>query len=118
MKRFTFLVLLLSVAMMGFAQKKTTPPPPDMPLDNNTQLITYQDVVQVDATAKVLYDRALKWAKSFYHNPSEVIRSQDPTNYVLKMRSSVRIYSHQKDGTKITKNVVYYNFTLQCREGR
>lgn len=118
MKRFTFLVLLLSVAMMGFAQKKTTTPPPDMPIDNNTQLITYQDVVQVDASAKDLYDRALKWAKSFYHNPSEVIRNQDPTNYVLKMRSSVRIYSHQKDGTKITKNVVYYNFTLQCREGR
>ena len=73
MKRSILIVLLLSVVTLGFAQKKTTTPPPDMPIDNNTQLITYQDVVQVDASAKDLYDRALKWAKSFYHNPSEVI---------------------------------------------
>lgn len=118
MKRSILIVLLLSVVTLGFAQKKNTPAPPDMPIDDKSQLITYQDVVQENATAKVLYDRALKWVKSFYHNPSEVIKSQDATNYVLKMRSSVRIYSHQKDGSKLTKNVVYYNFTLQCREGR
>ncbi len=120
MKRLSLLVLLLSVAMLGFAQKKntTTTPPPDMPIDEETQLITYQEVIQENGTAKELYDRALKWAKSFYHNPSEVIRSQDDANFVIKMRCSVRIYSHQKDGSKLTKNVVYYNFTLQCREGR
>lgn len=120
MKRFTLLVLFLSVAMLGFAQKKntTTQPAPDMPVDDETQLITYQEVIQENGTAKVLYDRAIKWAKSFYHNPAEVIKEQDAQNFVLKMRGSVRIYSHLKDGSKITKNVVYYNFTIQCREGR
>lgn len=120
MKRSILFVLFLSVAMLGFAQKKNTTatPPPDMPIDEKSQLITYQEVIQENGSAKELYDRAVKWAKSFYHNPSEVIRSQDTENFVLKMRGSVRIYSHLKDGSKITKNVVYYNFTIQCREGR
>ncbi len=118
MKRSILFLLLLAVAVMGYAQKKTTPEAPDLPIDDDTQLITYQEVIQENGTQKELYDRAVKWAKSFYHNPTEVIRSQDTKNFVLTMRGSVRIYSHLKDGSKITKNVVYYNFTIQCREGR
>ncbi|MCQ2279242.1 MAG: DUF4468 domain-containing protein [Bacteroidales bacterium] len=120
MKRLSLFVLFISVAMLGFAQKKNTTAPvaPDMPIDDETQLITYKEVIQENGTAKELYARALNWAKSFYHNPSEVIKEQDDKNFVIKMRGSVRIYSHLKDGSKITKNVVYYNFTLQCREGR
>ena len=34
------------------------------------------------------------------------------------MRSSVRIYSKQKDGTMLQKNIVYYNFKLECRDNR
>ena len=119
MKKFSIFVLLLSVVMLGFAQKKnTTPVAPDMPIDDDTQLITYQEVIQEKGSAQELYDRAMKWAKSYYKNTNEVIKSADRDAGVIKFRSSVRIYSHQKDGSKLTKNVVYYNFTLQCREGR
>ena len=34
------------------------------------------------------------------------------------MRSSVRIFSKQKDGTMVPKNIVYYNFKLECRDNR
>ena len=120
MKRCLLLVILFSVAMMGFAQKKntTTTPPPAMPVDAETQLITYKAVVQESGSPKDLYDRACSWVKSFYKNSSEVIKSQDAEKFEIVMRSSVRIYSHQKDGSKLTKNVVYYDFTLQCRDGR
>ena len=119
MKRFSLFILLISVAMLGFSQKKsTTPVAPDMPIDDDSQLITYQEVIQEKGSASELYDRAMKWAKAFYKNTAEVIKSADRDAGVIQFRSSVRIYSHQKDGTKLTKNVVYYNFKLQCREGR
>ena len=119
MKRFSLFILLLSVAVLGFSQKKTTTPvAPDMPIDDETQLITYQEVIQEKGSATELYDRAMKWAKTFYKNTAEVIKSADREKGIIDFRSSVRIYSHQKDGSKLTKNVVYYNFKLQCREGR
>jgi hypothetical protein len=34
------------------------------------------------------------------------------------MRSSVRIFYKDKDGTMRFKNIVYYNFKLECRDNR
>lgn len=119
MKRILLILTLLAIVMVGYSQKKgSTPVAPDMPIDDETQLITYQEVIQENGTAQELYERALKWAKSFYKNTAEVIKNNDATNHVIDFRSSVRIYSHQKDGSKLTKNIVYYNFKLQCRDGR
>ena len=119
MKRILLFFVMLAVAMTVYGQKKgTAPVAPNMPIDEDTQLITYKEVIQENGSAQELYERALKWAKSFYKNTGEVIKNNDATNHVIDFRSSVRIYFHQKDGTKLTKNVVYYNFKLQCRDGR
>ena len=119
MKRILLFFAMIAVVMAGYSQKKGSAPEiPAMPIDDDTQLITYQEVIQENGSAQELYERALKWAKAFYKNTGEVIKNNDATNHVIDFRSSVRIYSHQKDGTKLTKNVVYYNFKLQCRDGR
>lgn len=118
MKKITFFLFLIAAIFNGYAQKNDTPAVPDVPIDDDTKLITYQEVIQENGTAQELYQRALKWAKSYYKNTGEIIKSADPEKCVILFRGSVRIYSHLKDGSKITKNVVYYNFTLQCREGR
>jgi len=103
----------------GFSQKNNpTLVAPDMPIDDNTKLITYKEVIPEKGTAKELYDRAMKWAKKYYKNTAEVIKNANETEKVIDFRSSVRIYTHLKDGTKQTKNVVYYDFKLECREGR
>ncbi|MDD6582022.1 MAG: DUF4468 domain-containing protein [Bacteroidales bacterium] len=118
MKKTLFIALIMCIAVAGFAQKKTIPPVPNVPMDDETGLITYKEVIQENGTAKELYDRALVWAKSYYKNTGEIIKSADAEKCEIKFRGSVRIYSRLDDGKKITKNVVYYNFTLQCREGR
>jgi len=114
-------VLFFAAAIMilaANAQKPSELPVPDLPIDERTNLVTYQDVVKQEGTPQVLYDRALAWVKKYYKNTSEVIKNADAEKCVLDLRSSVRIFSKQKDGTTMAKNIVYYSFKLECREGR
>ncbi len=110
--------LLLSVTVL-FAQKKGEEiPVPELPIDEDTQLVTYKEVVNEQGTPQVLYDRALAWAKKYYNNKSEVFKVTDRENGILEIRSSVRIYTILKDGSRHFKNVVYYNMKIECRENR
>ena len=118
MKNLAITALLLLSSIVLFAQKPSTLPVPALPIDERTNLVTYQDVVKQEGTPDVLYQRALKWVKSYYKNTSEVIKNADAEKKVIEMRSSVRIFSKQKDGTMLPKNVVYYNFKLECRDNR
>lgn len=119
MKKISLAICLLIVSFCAFAQKNNTNlPEPALPIDERTNLVTYQDVVQEEGTPQVLYDRAMDWIKKYYKNTTEVIKNADAEKHVIDMRSSVRIFSKQKDGTMLPKNVVYYNFKLECRDNR
>lgn len=118
MKKIALFATLLVIVTIAFAQKPAQLPVPDLPIDERTGLVTYQDVVKQEGTPQVLYDRAMTWVKKYYKNTSEVIKSADAEKCVIEMRSSVRIFSKQKDGTMMQKNIVYYNFKLECRDGR
>lgn len=118
MKKIAISAMLLVIVAVVFAQKPAQLPVPDLPIDDRTNLVTYQDVVKQEGTPQVLYDRAMAWVKKYYKNTAEVIKKADPEKGVIEMRSSVRIFSKQKDGTMVQKNIVYYNFKLECREGR
>ena len=118
MKKVILSAIVLLVSMVAFAQKTEIPEAPYLPIDERTNLVTYQDVVKQEGTPKVLYDRAMNWVKKYYKNTAEVIKSADPEKCVINMRSSVRIYYKDKDGTMRFKNIVYYNFKLECRDNR
>ena len=118
MKKQLLTLCLLIVSLCVSAQKKNELPVPDLPIDENTHLVTYQDVIKQEGTPKVFYDRALAWTKKHYKNTSEVIKNADEAKGVLELRSSVRIFSKAKDGSMVPKNVVYYNLKIECRDGR
>jgi hypothetical protein len=118
MKKVIFSAIILLISVVAFAQKTETPEAPYLPIDERTNLVTYQDVVKQEGTPKELYDRAMNWVKKYYKNTAEVIKSADPEKCVINMRSSVRIYYKDKDGTMRFKNIVYYNFKLECRDSR
>jgi len=118
MKKVMMFLAAVMMIVVTNAQKPSQLPVPDLPIDERTNLVTYQDVVKQEGTPKVLYDRAMEWVKKYYKNTNEVIKNADAEKCVIEMRSSVRIYSKQKDGTMLQKNIVYYNFKLECRDNR
>ena len=108
---------MLAVAA-AFPQKGKNIEKPNLPIDETTQTVTYKEVVQQTGTPQELFDRAMDWVKAFYKNTNEVIKSQDREKGVIELRSSVRIYGTQKDGTKHMRNIVYYKCKIECRDQR
>jgi hypothetical protein len=121
MRKILALIAMVMLGVLAFGQNKKGPeiPYPNVPIDEETNLVTYKEVVQqANATPQELFDRAMTWVKKFYKNTAEVIKSSDRDKGVIQLRSSVRIYVVKEDGSKIFKNIVYYNMKIECRPGR
>ena len=65
MKRIAISLFLLAMVLCAKAQKNTELPVPDLPIDERTNLVTYQDVVKQEGTPQVLYARAMEWVKKY-----------------------------------------------------
>ncbi|MFM7217436.1 MAG: hypothetical protein ACKO1U_05405, partial [Bacteroidota bacterium] len=75
-----------------FAQKKVEVAAPVLPVDSITKLISYEGVSEVkDVAADVLYQRALQWFKSYYKNPTELIRENDSIKLRITGKPRFRI---------------------------
>lgn len=118
MKNTFLLLILIGSFIYLLGQKDVVYVMPDLPVDETTKLITYKDVVNEKGSPQELYDRAMDWVKTYYKNTAEVIKSSDREKGVIELRSSVKIHNVMKDGSKVYKNIVYYNFKIECRQDR
>jgi hypothetical protein len=90
-----------------------------MPIDENTKLVTYKNVVQMKGTSAELYDRAYQWANKYYKNPVAVIQKANKQQGIVECVSNVPIYTLAKDGvTRVAAGYVYYTLTIEARENR
>lgn len=122
MKNFkkSILILGLIVFPLTFIGQKTVHNDfPDMPIDENTKLVSYREVVQMAGSSEVLYERALAWANKYYKNPMAVIRKKDKSSGIIECVSNIPIYTLAKDGTtRVNAGYVYYTLTIEARENR
>ena len=120
MKKICLAVFATLVTVSGvFAQKTLHTDFPDMPIDENTHLVTYREVVTQAGEPTVLYERALKWANKYYANPTVVITGQDKKNKVVTCVSNIKISTLAKDGkTWQNAGYVYYTLTIEAKDGR
>ena len=114
--------LVLSVAFGAFAQKKkdvSPPPPPQLPMDN-TNKITYEEVVDVPGkSADEIYKKITAWFQSNYKNPGEVIRENDSLKKSVTGKPRFRIQNPaDKEGTKTDAGLVQYTITVAAKDGR
>ena len=111
--------LMLMVCNFALAQKTQHTSFPEMPIDENTKLVTYRKVVQQTGNSEVLYERALKWANTYYSNPTIVITKADKNNKVIECVSNIKISSLAKDGkTWTAAGFVYYTLSIEAKDNR
>lgn len=93
---------------------------PNLPVNEATGLITYEEVVEVDGmSAGSLYDKALGWANGFYNNPANVIRESDREKGLIICKSRYRLSNPaDKKGVVTSAGDAMYTLTIQFREGR
>jgi hypothetical protein len=119
-RRFSILILaLIALPISSLGQKTVHNTFPDMPIDENTKLVSYKKVVQMKGTSDELYNRAYAWANKYYKNPIVVIKKADKSKGELECVSNIPIYTLDKDGvTKVNAGYVYYTLTIEAKENR
>lgn len=108
------------ISTTGFAQKNSVQIP-EMPIDEDSGLITYSDKGAVDdATASDLYDRAYNWGKGNYKNYAEKLRVQDKENGRMEIFGRFSIYAHDKKGALTTSKIglIQYTLGIDFKDGR
>ena len=110
-------VVVLPICLWG--QKTVHTSFPDMPIDENTKLVSYKQVVPMQGSSEELYNRAHAWANKYYKNPVVAIKRADKAKGELECVSNIPIYTLDKDGvTKVSAGYVYYTLTIEARENR
>lgn len=120
---------IIFVALFAFAvsftaeaqKKKETPlPPPELPRDNVTNKITWEEVVDAPGkTADELYQKILAWFRMYYKNPGEVIRENDSIGKSVTGKPRFRISNPpDKEGTRTDGGLVQYTITVAAKDGR
>jgi len=89
-----------------------------VPVDEDTKLITYQEVVEELGDKDSFFNRSIEWINEFYSNPVDVTKTRDPQSGVIKGLHRFRIKNTLDDGTQADAGTVQYHFTLEFKEGR
>jgi hypothetical protein len=115
-----FVLGLLLACTHAPAQINENIDPGKYPVDVNTKLICYMEVIQVPGvSAHDLMQRGLKWFSTYYKNPTEVIRQVDSLRGTIAGKARFKIYkpSDKKD-VKMDGGNVEYSITLNIKEGK
>lgn len=105
------LILLVCFLTSSFILKAQ-----NLPIDDETKKITFQETVEIDSLSKdVLYTRAKQWVKNYYKS------DQYDMNDVAKsrlMKESYFIVKLTYDYKYKSDNNTTYMLTLECKEGK
>src|SRR6185436_11889591 len=105
--------IALLFAVNADAQKKKDavppPPPPQLPMDN-TNKITYEEVVDVPGkSADEIYKKIVAWYSGYFKNSAEVIRENDSVKKSVTGKPRFRLSNPpDKEGTRSDGGLVQY----------
>jgi len=114
-RTFNFLFSLL-LTVSCFSQSTT--PAPKIPVDPDTKLILYRDIINQDGNKDILYDRGAEWFRTYYLNPGSVTKVQDKINGKIEGTGRLRLYFFDSNNTRIDAGMVYYDIHLEFKENK
>jgi hypothetical protein len=116
MQKIFISALFVLVAGSGFSQ--STQPAVALPVDPETHLIQYREVVNQEGPKDVLYDRGAEWIRAYYLNPGSVTKVQDRVNGKIEGTGRLRLYFFNSDNTRTDAGQVFYDFRLEFKENK
>lgn len=87
------------------------------PVDKDTQLLSYNEVVQQPGTADELYIRAIEWLNTYYKNPADVCKIRNRESGVIEIAHRFEIYN-EVDGARLIAEIVRYSLKIEFKPGR
>ena len=112
MNRIIQVLFFFLISGICFSQ---TNPSPQIPVDPETKLIKYRDVINQEGPKDVLYDRGAEWIRSYYLNPGSVTKVQDKVNGKIEGTGRLRLYFFDSNNTRSDAGIVYYDLRLEFK---
>lgn len=106
------IITFFFINVTGFSQSNA------LPVDENTQLITYQEVVEEEGNREDFFIRAVGWINGYYKNPMDVTKTRQAESGLIEGIHRFKIENTADDGTKTDAGTIQYAFTLNFKEGR
>ncbi|MCK4569219.1 MAG: DUF4468 domain-containing protein [Bacteroidales bacterium] len=117
MKKLITLLIILFTVSFAFGQEEKVEGAEAIPVDPNTGLITFQEVVEETGTRQELFNRASEWLHHYFKQPVYVTQVRDAASGVIKGKHQFEIYFYEKD-IKKTAGIIKYYFKIECKDGR
>jgi hypothetical protein len=112
----TFLpVLWITVSSVVAQQKAITP---QIPVDPDTKLITYRDVVNQEGSKEILFDRGMTWMRYYYLSPNSVANVMDKENGKIEGIGRLRVYYFDKDSNRRDGGIITYAIKLEFKDNK
>lgn len=117
MRKIAGILIIILMQVSGMAQEENSGGF-NMPIDETTGLIIYQEVVDQQGNQKELFNRAGEWLHQFFVNPVHVTKTRDAASGLIKGQHNYRLTYVDKDGNKLDGGMIIYSFKIECKEGR
>ena len=109
MKKVIIVVLGILIFSYGNAQ--------ELPINSETKLITYTEVVEQNGSADELYKKSYRWFFSYYKNPHNIVKESANNKIVAQPRFKI-LNPKNKKGVATMGGIVKYSFTVIFKDGR
>jgi len=116
MKNPLFIIIpatLLLSALSLRAQENTS----ICPVDPDTKLITYKEVVEVPGKPSELFNRSIEWVNSQYKNPTEATKVRNPATGLVEIIHRIELTREEK-GMVRPAGIVDYSMKIEMKDGR
>ncbi|HET6243262.1 MAG: DUF4468 domain-containing protein [Bacteroidetes bacterium] len=111
-----FLFVSISIAQKN---KQALPVAPQMPVNEESKLISYSAVVELKAAPDELYKRGINFFSSNYKNTADVLKKQDEANGEIEGVARFKIRNPaDKDGVESEAGMVSYSINLKLKDGK
>lgn len=88
-----------------------------VPIDEKTNKIVYQEVVEVEGSKRDLFNRCIDWVNNFYKNPVSVTKVRNFESGKIKGSHQFRITDEENAYSK-NAGIVMYSFLIEFKNGR
>jgi hypothetical protein len=110
------LLMLVIIPLHSFSQEAQ--PAVQVPVDQDTHKIMYREVVSQEGVKDILYNRAAEWLRSYYVNPTSVVKVLDKVNGKIEGTGRMNIFYTDKDGTSRNAGMILYNLNLEFKDNK
>lgn len=114
----TLKVLILGLIFSAFSLPLSQENTYNLPIDANTQKVTYKEVVSETGTKDELYDRAYEWAKHYFVNISSSVKVRDKEKGIIKGETRFKVSTLDKKGVRRNAGAIRYEFSIELKDNK